>query len=113
MTSYGTKGGEARPNPLLLSCKEGAPALDKLKNRIINFRVTDEELARLKSASSLHGARCLSEFARMIMLGTSPAPDPPADGHVNKKIQSLESRLEAVEFEVSRVMDLLEVEKKR
>ena len=47
---------------------DGIKHLQKLKNRIINFRVTDDELARLKSASDLHGARCLSDFARTIML---------------------------------------------
>jgi len=83
--------------------------LHKLKNRIVNFRVTDDELTLLKAASSLHGARCLSEFARAVMLGTAagPAPGGDLDGDVVKKIQSLDSRLAAAESDLLRVINML------
>jgi hypothetical protein len=73
--------------------------LHKLKNRNIIFRVTDEEFDRLKTASNLHGSRCLSEFARTIMLGTSAG--------VEDKIQALDGRLSTVESDLSRVVNML------
>lgn len=78
----------------------------KLKNRIINFRVTDEELARLKSASDLHGARCMSDFARTVMLGTitETVSDKKDKRHIDQTIQSLDGRLTSVESELSRVI---------
>ena len=80
--------------------------LQKLKNRIINFRVTDEELARLKSASNQHGARCMSDFARTIMLRTVAESGSARDGHgqIEEKIHSLDGRLTSVESDLSRVI---------
>jgi hypothetical protein len=80
--------------------------LQKLKNRIINFRVTDEELARLKSASDQHGARCMSDFARDIMLKTvtESASAKDGDGQIEEKIHSLDGRLTSVESDLSRVI---------
>jgi len=73
--------------------------LHKLKNRSIIFRVTDEDFVRLKTASNLRGARCLSDFARTVMLGT--------ESGVEEKIQSLDGRLAAVEGGLSRVIAML------
>jgi hypothetical protein len=41
------------------------------RKRLVNFRVTDEEFRRLKTASSLKNARCLSDFARSAILETA------------------------------------------
>jgi hypothetical protein len=81
----------------------------KQKSRIINFRVTEEELTRLKAASRIHGAKCLSDFARTAILGTVQAPDPAneADGLVAGKIQSLDCRLSTVESDLARVLNML------
>lgn len=38
------------------------------RHRLVNFRLTDEEYAQLRSASVAHGARGLSEFARATLL---------------------------------------------
>jgi hypothetical protein len=83
--------------------------LHKLKNRIINFRVTDEALDRLKTSSHLHGARCLSDFARTVMLGTTAGSDGDADrgARVEEELQSLECRLLAVESDLTRVIKML------
>lgn len=85
---------------------DGIKHLQKLKNRIINFRVTDEELARLKSASDQHGARCMSDFARAIMLRTVAEPGSvrEGDGQIEEKIHSLDGRLTSVESDLSRVI---------
>jgi hypothetical protein len=83
--------------------------LYKTKNRIINFRVSDEELDRLKVASNLHGARCLSEFARAVILGTAAGSSPAtgSEGCDDGKIQTLDSRLAAVESDLARVINIL------
>jgi hypothetical protein len=86
--------------------------LHNLKNRIINFRVTDEELARLRTASDRHGARCLSEFARAVMLGTVSGRE--GERCIEEKVQSLDDRLQSldgrlvsVESDLSQVIETL------
>lgn len=81
----------------------------KLKNRIINFRVTDDELTRLKSASDLHGARCLSDFARTVMLGTATgsAAANEGDGQLEEMIHSLDGRLASVESDLLHVLNVI------
>ena len=80
--------------------------MHKLKNRIINFRVTDEELVRLKTASDFHGARCLSDYARTVMLGIAESSFSTKEttGQIEEKIHSLDGRLTSVESELSRVI---------
>ena len=72
------------------------------RNRLVNFRVTDEEFERLKTVSALKNARCLSDFARSAVLDTVRAFDPSADpadctaGHLlafDRRLSELESRL--------------------
>ena len=42
--------------------------MQKIRNRLVNFRVTEEEFEQLKSACDHQGARCLSHFVRDVML---------------------------------------------
>ena len=49
-------------------------ATTKPRNRILIFRLTQEEYAILQAASSEKGARSLSEFARSQLLGSLDAP---------------------------------------
>lgn len=83
--------------------------MHKLKNRIITFRVTDDELARLKGASDFHDAKCLSEFVRTVMLGIAAGSSPNAgrEAPIQAEVQSLYARLAAVESDLSRVLELL------
>jgi hypothetical protein len=87
--------------------------LHKLKNRIITFRVTDDEMARLKVASNYHDAKCLSDFVRTVMLGI--ASDPSSNGTAETPHQtgfeSLYTRLAAVESDLSHVIEMLSLAK--
>lgn len=67
----------------------------KTRTRLVNFRVTDEEFAQLRSASDRQGARCLSDFARSVILGQAnhPAVSPGED----ERLVALEMRLSALE----------------
>jgi hypothetical protein len=56
-------------------------AVTKPRNKILIFRLTQDEYHTLQSASS--GARSLSEFARTKLLGSLDAPEgPPLDQHL-------------------------------
>lgn len=64
----------------------------------MNFRVTAEELERLKTASAVRGCRCLSDFARSVMLENADAPPPsPAHESCDRRMLSFEHRLAALE----------------
>lgn len=79
------------------------------RNRLINFRVTDEEFRRLKAASSLKNARCLSDFARAAILETARAceSDPDSTGSVADQLQAFDRRLTRLESRISRVFDAI------
>ena len=79
------------------------------RTRLVNFRVTDEELRRLKIASSLANARCLSDFARSAILETARvcesdrAPtDPVAD-----RLQAFDRRLSQLESGMARIFQAI------
>ncbi len=72
----------------------------RLRSRIVNFRVTDEELERLKTASALRGARCLSDFARSVMLETADAPPGGPEDSRDGRMLSLEQRMNALESDL-------------
>ena len=77
----------------------------KTRNRIINFRVTEDEFMRLRDASVERGCRCLSEFARIALLRSlesAPEENTSApNGH--EKILTLELRVGLVELGLSRL----------
>jgi hypothetical protein len=84
--------------------------MNKIRRRLVNFRVTDQEFERIKTASDRQGARCISEFARAVMLdgGKSDAVSNSADSFtVNDKLLSFERRLAMIELYVSRLADAL------
>jgi hypothetical protein len=77
--------------------------MQKVRTRLVNFRVTDEEFEQLKSACDRQGARCLSDFARSAML-TSPNLDP--ESFVSK-FGVLERRVTSLETSMSRLHNAL------
>jgi len=87
--------------------------LHKLKNRIITFRVTDDELVRLKGASNYHDAKCLSDFVRTVMLGIASDPSSNAGAETTHQtgVESLYARLAAVESDLSHVIEMLSLAK--
>jgi len=84
--------------------------MNKIRKRLINFRVTDEEFVRIKTASDRQGARCVSEFARAVMAGgarSDMAADSGVSFSLNDKLLSVERRLAMLELYVSRLSDAL------
>lgn len=67
--------------------------MQKIRNRLVNFRVTEEEFEQLKSACDRQGARCLSHFVRDVML-SRPNFDPES---MVTKVVALDRRLAELE----------------
>jgi len=82
----------------------------KTRSRLVNFRVTDEELRRLKTASALEGARCLSDFIRSLVLesvrGFAPAPEHAKS--VTDQMSAFDHRLVQLESNVARLIGAVE-----
>jgi hypothetical protein len=79
--------------------------MSKPRTRLVNFRVTDEEFELLKAACSRHGARCLSDFARGVMLG-QPNPCPVSSSY-DDRLVSFDRRVSALEQSMSRLVNAL------
>lgn len=85
--------------------------MQKIRSRLVNFRVTDEEFEQLKTAATVQGARCLSEFARLVMLGTGTGAHlPAAVESLDGKLSLFDHRLNVLESNVARLVDALESE---
>jgi len=77
----------------------------KTRNRIINFRVTEDEFARLRDASVENGARCLSDFARTaILIGLESGRHPtPGDGAGKDQLKPLLLRIGTLERNIAKL----------
>ena len=77
----------------------------KVRGRLINFRVTNDEFEQLKIACDRQGARCFSAFARQIML-SAPDANP---GDLDRKLAVFDRRLSTLEVSLSRLFNALTV----
>lgn len=83
----------------------------KPRNRLVNFRLSEEEFDKLQGGCRVHGARSISDYARSCVLKdlatvtekniadrkeetASPAPRESAVVEINNKVNALESRIE-------------------
>jgi hypothetical protein len=74
-------------------------AILKPRNRLVNFRLSDEELENLRLACAAQGARSLSDFARAAVLRaveTSPAEQAQAQS----QIAALDQKVQALQLQV-------------
>ena len=69
--------------------------ITKPRNRILIFRLTQEEYSALLAASAERGARSLSEFARSQLFGSLEAP-------------ALDQQLGELKTTVARIAQMLE-----
>lgn len=75
----------------------------KPRNRLVNFRLSEEEFEKLRASCALTGARSLSDFARAaVMRSVGAGPDSNATGErggqigatrIDQKVYDLESRV--------------------
>jgi hypothetical protein len=74
------------------------------RNRMISLRLSEEEYAALRAHSSSYGARNVSDLARLALQRVlAQAPTPQAD--LVAKLNELDSRLNAMEAHVSRLLE--------
>jgi hypothetical protein len=74
----------------------------RTRTRLVTFRLTDDELERLKIACARQGARCLSDFSRNTMLGNLVNSE-----SMNEKMLDQERRILALEASMSRLVNAL------
>ena len=72
------------------------------RSRVINFRVSDEELNRLKAATALQGARSMSEYARAVLLGAASGGSASPEGE-----SVVLNRLNVLESDVARLVEVI------
>lgn len=77
----------------------------KTRNRIVNFRVTEDEFTRLRNASVENGARCLSDYARTAILHALEGyyDHDLANGTGKGELQALLQRLGLVERSIAKL----------
>ena len=70
-------------------------AISKPRNRVVLFRLTQEEYAQVQQACAEESARSVSDFARARILG-QPAAESPALEAVEAKLEQLTRAVEAL-----------------
>lgn len=75
----------------------------KPRNRLVNFRLSEEEFEKLRASCSLNGARSLSDFARVAVMRSvagassgsecSEGPPPVRVAEIDRKVSNLETRV--------------------
>jgi len=68
----------------------------KVRSRLVNFRLTEEELENLRVACMLRGSRNLSEFARAAVLNSVDTQIDP-ESAVRDRLDRMEARLAGLE----------------
>jgi hypothetical protein len=82
--------------------------VERVRNRLVNFRVTDEELQHLKTVSALQNAKCVSDYARSAILHSLERDhqDPLRD-----RLVAMDRRLLLLETSVAHLLKLLTASK--
>jgi hypothetical protein len=77
------------------------------RTRLVNFRVSDEEYATLRTACTRHGARSISDFARLAILGWAGSTDLQATA-MQWRLSALGHNMAELEGRVGNLLGLLE-----
>jgi hypothetical protein len=78
------------------------------RNRLVNFRLSEQELESLKQVCHTHGARSISDFARGAVLRSMEVAEPGADGPQHK-VQHLDQKVAELENRMGLLLQLLQV----
>jgi hypothetical protein len=77
------------------------------KNRVVNFRLTEDEYQTLQKACSNMGARSISDCARSALLGALPDNTGVQRADVSRRIDQLEMRVTALSAAIRAIEQLL------
>ncbi len=80
----------------------------KTRNRLVNFRLTQEEYDKIQTALVARGLRCFSDFARNAVMHYAESDDPLPSSvrfqftHLDRRITHLESSLREIERQLNK-----------
>jgi len=77
------------------------------RNRLVNFRVSEDEFEKLRSSCEQFGARSVSDFARSSVLNRIEQGAPGAETS-NGKLNTLDLKVTGLEARVEQLVRLLE-----
>ncbi len=77
------------------------------RNRLVNFRLSEEEFEKLKSSCELFGARSVSDFARNSVL-TRMDQAAPGSEDSSGRLVNLDQKVNSLETRVGQLIRLLE-----
>jgi hypothetical protein len=76
------------------------------RNRLVNFRLSQQEYETVKAVYALKGARSISDFARASVLRSVGVAEP-SDGPMQTHLSSLGHKVAELESRVSSLIRLL------
>lgn len=77
-------------------------AEEKRMSRMISLRISDEEYEKFKQLYRSHGARSISDFARLSMQRAASIEQDPLHSGLVIRIDNLSARIEALELHFSK-----------
>ncbi|MCC7236050.1 MAG: hypothetical protein IT163_12140 [Bryobacterales bacterium] len=77
------------------------------RNRLVNFRLSEDEFEKLRDSCALFGARSISDFARSSVLSRLEQ-NPAQETGPSHRIQSLDTKVNELETRVGQLLHLLE-----
>ncbi len=75
------------------------------RNRLVNFRLAEDEFESLKSACTVQGARSVSDFARSAVLERIGEPGPRAFSQ--SRVELLDNKVCELELRVDQLLNLM------
>jgi hypothetical protein len=81
----------------------------KRKNRMISFRLSDEEYDALRTVCQSHGVRSLSDFARLAIENLMAGDGFEPQAAVRSRLEALSSRVQVLDLAVGRLAEFFNV----
>lgn len=78
------------------------------RNRLVNFRLSEEEFERLRASSALSGARSLSDFARNAVMRSVAQNAPDASNAGPAPVPTIDRKVLELETRVAELVNLIE-----
>jgi hypothetical protein len=75
------------------------------RNRLVNFRLSEDEFERLKSSCAIQGARSVSDFARTAVL--ERMQDGVHHGSSETRVHQLDHKVSELELRVGQLLNLI------
>lgn len=79
----------------------------KRRNRVVYFRVTADEFDQLDRLRETHGARSLSDIARLAIARMMEARNESADNGVSHRLEKIDHTLDALNLAIDRLANQL------